>query len=117
MWRWEGAEIQHWKENFLDDPAEVKKAIRQYGMTQDQVTEAAKGRLSLMAAPIKDSKGDMLGVFYIDADKACAFGSDEATKKKILNHVTEKMDVFSDILGDYRQRFLGEAPFIQIIGV
>lgn len=118
VWRWEKAEIQHWEENFLDDPKQVEKAITEYGMTHDQVHEAAKGRLSLMAAPIKDSKtGTMLGVFYIDADKPYAFGSDKATEKKIRNHVTEKMNAFSDVLGDYRQRFLGEAPLIRIIGV
>ena len=104
-----------------DASENMLRCIREYGMTKDQIKYVAKGRKSYMAIPLKDAMGDMLGVFYIDADELHAFGTNkndkaEEIQNEIICATSKSVGKLAELLKDYRKQYMGKAPLIQILG-
>lgn len=97
-------------------PTNVEDLIRDWGMTRAEAREAGR-RQSLVCAILQPENRDPVGIFYLDAANANAFGTREQAEP-LLTVITQscKKHGLVDALAMIRDELRKQAPLIQIYG-
>jgi hypothetical protein len=94
-------------------PTDTEQLINNWGMTKEEAENAGKGRQSFLGVMLVHHSVPV-GLFYIDAEKANAFGTDtNGTLRQSIKTKCEELEITKD-LADIAEELRGSAALIRI---